>query len=141
MAQATFYRDDQTSISVTMDGVLFPNWDAWTGGNLEADTVKYRTLQAGEIDLGGVSSRGDLTITVQSSDVVIAQWLPAFERANGKRKATAALKFLDADGAVQHQVIRTGTVKAPNMADMDRSSSSPGRHTFSIVLSLDEIGA
>jgi hypothetical protein len=135
---ATYYRDDQTSITVTLNGTGYPGWDAWDGGNLDSNTVKYRTLAAGEVDLGGPPSRGDSTVTIQASDVVVASWWPAFENAAGNGKVSLSVKFLDANGAVQATHTRTGILKGVTPSGMDRSNQSPGRATFAITVAMDE---
>lgn len=138
---ATYLRDDQTSLTIVLNGVPYTGWDSYSGGDLTANTVKYRTLDAGEIDLGGPGTRADATVGIQMSDVVVAQWVPAFEAANGSGKVSINVKFLDANGAVIAQRGRSGVVKGVKTPDMDRSNESPGRAIFEITVGLHELGS
>lgn len=137
----TYFRDDQTSITVVLNGKPYTGWDSVSGGDLSANTVKYRTLDAGEIDLGGPGTRADITVGIQMSDTVAAVWVPAFEAANGDGKVSLNVKFLDGSGAVAAQRGRSGVLKGVKTPDMDRSNSSPNRAVFEITVGAHELGS
>lgn len=133
-----YTREDEIDIRVTLDGVPYGgSWDSISGGEKDSNTVKIR-VNGGEIDIGGPGVRGDLTVTIQMSDVV-AGWVRTFDNRSGKGVMKVSFSILNGDGAVIFGPwAYTGTLKTTTFPDMDKSGSSPGAAKFTAVMSCNE---
>lgn len=136
-----YTREDEVTISVTLDGAKFPpgggSWDSVAGGERDANTVKIR-IGGREIDIGGPSSRGDLTVGIQMSDVV-ASWFRTFDSRSGKGAMNVSVSITDGDGRiVSGPFTYAGTLKTTTRPDLDNSNSSPGAAKFQAVMSCHE---
>lgn len=131
-----FTREDQVNISVTLDGVPYQGWDSISGGAADSNTVKIR-VNGKEIDIGGPGTRGDVTVGIQMSDVVMG-WSKTFDGRRGKGVATVGWQILDADLNVLAGKSYTGTLKGCTDPDFDKMNSSPGAAKFTITVSCNE---
>lgn len=137
-----YIRQDQADIFVSIDGVPYgDSWYSVEGGNLESDDSKTRAGGMGsEYSLGGPSSRGDVTCTIQLDDSVIG-WHDLLET---KVKQDAPMKvtyrFLN---RLKQQRGRdytyTGTIKSAFLPDM--STGESGAAYYTVVMSSDEDAA
>jgi hypothetical protein len=136
-----YIREDMADIRVSLDGVdpFGIPWKTAEGGALEAADSKTRPGAMGrEVSLGGAASRGDLTCTVQFSDVIALSHI-AFERKVGVGRVKVAVNWLGTNRALLGSgFTRVGTLKSATVPDTDSESSDPGMYT--IVVSCDELG-
>lgn len=142
MSMPSYTREDQVDIRVSLDGVSYgASWDSISGGAMDSNTVKIR-VNGREIDIGGPATRGDLTVTIQMSDVVAA-WIRTFDSKCGKGALKVSASLLDADlNVIWGPFTRTGRVKGTTgIPDMDKSNSSPGTAKFQFVMSCNEEAA
>lgn len=136
-----YTREDNVDIRVSLDGVPYgAGWDTIEGGDLEAADTKYRPGSMGkEVSLGGPSSRSDMTVTIQMSDVV-AGWITKFENRNGRGALKISWTYLDAEGLPASATqTRTGILKTVTPPPMDASGNAAVK--FSIVGSMNEQAA
>lgn len=116
-----FIRADMADIRVWLDGV--PQGDMWAtyeGGALEADDQKTRPggMQR-QIAIGGPTSRGDVTVTTQFTDL-IAKIAGNFEERSGRGAFEVHVTYLDANGfGTPYAFVRKGVVKSVQIPDVD----------------------
>ena len=137
-----YIREDQADIRLTVNGVVCGDtWATYSGGALTASDSKTRPGGLGkEVSLGGPASRGDVTLTIQMSDVV-AGWHKTLESIVGGGTAKASVAYINPDrtpipGAT---FSRTGTVKEASLPDVNFDSGDAGM--YQVVLSCDELAA
>lgn len=141
----TYVREDQAQITVALDGVpkrpaisAVGSWATYSGGELEADDSKTRPGGMGrEESAGGPSSRGDVTLTTQLTDL---DWhfINEFEARNGTGQVDIGVTRMTPEKTVDptKSFGRTGTLKSVATPDFDVNGNEV---TFlSIVVSCDE---
>jgi hypothetical protein len=137
-----YIRQDQADIRVSVDGQPFGEaWFSVEGGNLASDESKTRPGGMGsEVSLGGPSSRDDVTVQIQLSDIVIG-WHKTLEaKVQQDAPVKVAYTFLNRlkqPTGASHTV--TGTLKSAFLPDMDGGSSDPAMYT--IIVGADEQAA
>lgn len=134
-----YIREDQASITVTVDNVAYgASWASAEGANLEADDSKTRPGGMGrEVSAGGPASRDDLTVETQFTDVV-AGWHRRLEGRVGNGRVNVTIAWMTPEReptGVSHIV--TGTLKRAAAPDMNSEESGVGR--YQIVVSCDEL--
>lgn len=136
----TYIREDMADIRVSLDGVPYgDSWKEAEGGNLEADSAKARPGGMGrEVSAGGPSSRTDLTVRTNFSDVV-ATWHPVFEAGVGWKRVRVTLAWLNPDRTPTGlTTTRGGTLKAANLPDMGGGADIA---MYEVVVDCDELAA
>jgi hypothetical protein len=134
-----YVRADQADIRVTVGGVPYgDSWKSAAGGVLEVATdVKVRPGAMGkEVSVGGLSTRSDLTVETNMTDVV-AGWVDNLEAVNGSARVSVTLAWLNADGTpMGPKLIRRGTLKNVTVPDMGANSDAA---MFGLVIACDEL--
>lgn len=135
-----YIREDMADIRLVVDGRPYgDSWSTAEGGALESDTTKTRPGGMGdEVDIGGPSSRGDVTVSIQFTDVV-AGWHKRLEAAvRDDAPASVGWTFL-ARGRIPtgptHTV--TGTIKSAALPDFDSQGNAAGMYT--VVVACNEV--
>jgi hypothetical protein len=140
----TYIREDQADIAISVDGRAYGDGNSWatyTGGALTAADAKTRAGGMGkEINLGGPAARGDATLTIQNSDVMVGQH-PQLEDRVGKGRAVISIQYLDIEGvAIPGASFRvTGRIKEAHLPDYNFDSGTQGMYT--VVVGCDEVRA
>lgn len=134
-----YIRADMADIRVYLDGV--PQGDMWAtyeGGALEADDQKTRPGgMTRQVAIGGPTSRGDVTVTTQFTDL-IAAIAQNFENRSGRGRLTVSVTYLDPDGnRTGFQFTRTGIVKSVEIPNVDVNTGNVGFLT--VVGSMNEV--
>lgn len=135
-----YIRNDQADISVSLDGVIKgDSWFSVAGGSLVAPGSKTRPGGMGaEVSVGSQASRGDVTVEVQMSDVVLA-WHKGFEARVGPGRIKVGYRFLGPEKTpygITHTVV--GTLKECALPDMGGDSTVA---MYKIVVECDEKAA
>ena len=136
----TYVREDQASISVTINGTKYgDSWKEVEGGNLEADDAKTRPGGMGkEVAVGGPASRDDLTVRTQMSDIT-ALWNGTLEPLVGNARVSVGISWLGPDRSpLGSGTTRQGILKAVNLPDMGDGADVG---LYEIVVSCDEVAA
>lgn len=119
-------RQDQFQVHLSINNVDYGEWDKCTGGESQANEIKYRPggMQP-EISLGG---------TVSVSDVVVERLydiskdganLAAYLAANGRAVATVSRQPLDLNGNIAGEPMTwTGIVKNVKLPDADGENNA-----------------
>lgn len=135
-----FLRSDMADIRLIVDGE--PIGDSWAtaeGGALESDTQKTRPGAMGdEVDLGGPSSRGDITLTTQFSDVMAVLHKKLENAVRNDAPAIVGWTFLGR-GRVALGTTHTvrGVMKSAALPDI--SSVSPEAGMYTVVVACHEV--
>jgi len=118
-----FIRSDMADIGVKVDGQPFGGmWATYEGGALEADDQKTRPGgMAKQVAIGGPTSRADVTVTTQFTDL-IAQKAQLIEERSGRGSLEITVTYMDTDGNRVHGFTRTGFVKSVAIPDVDVNS-------------------
>lgn len=127
MTVLTGSRQDQTSLTVTVDGEDTGVWDKRSGGNRTADSTKYRPGEMGSpISLGGWPDTENVTISRiydiarDHSSGLIRRLLAKV----GKARVIVNDQPLNADGVPQGDAITwTGTLVGCTYPERDSESS------------------
>ena len=142
MRTIAYIREDQADIRLTVNGVVYGDtWATYDGGALTASDAKTRPGGLGkEVSVGGPSSRGDLTLTIQMSDIV-AGWHNTLESVVGGGTCKASVAYINPDrtpipGAT---FSRTGTLKEASLPTATYDSGDVGM--YQVVISCDELAA
>lgn len=134
----TLIREDQADITVFVNNVQYgDSWNGAEGGDLESDSQKGRAGGMGdEVSAGGPSSRTDLELTIQFSDLV-ATWHDALELAvRYDYPVKVVLNWLNRDRTPNGRTTtRTGTAKAARLPTT--TGNAVGTYTF--VVDCDEV--
>lgn len=142
MAQALYLREDMALITVSVDQVPdFPkpksgSWASLEGGDVEAENVKTRPGgMTPQVDLGGPTSRGDLTVKCQLAPEMVRHVVD-LENVAGNSNATISYTPLDSDhsqlGTTYHL---KGKLKTVQKGTWDANASNP--QFLGLVFSLD----
>lgn len=121
---AYYIRADMADIRVQLDGAdVGGMWATYEGGALEADDQKTRPGgMTRQIAIGGPTSRGDVTVTTQFTDLIAAK-AKAFENRSGRGKLTVSVTYKNTDGVnSEFKFTRTGIVKSVQIPDVDVNS-------------------
>ena len=122
-----YIRADMADINVKVDGETVPRagnqmWATFEGGALEADDQKTRPGgMARQVAIGGPTSRADVTVTTQFTDLVAVQ-AQALENRAGRAKLEVTVNYMDMDGVRRHGFTRTGILKSVQIPDVDVNS-------------------
>lgn len=122
-------REDQYSVTVTVDGIDYGVWDGMTGGEIDSEEAKYKP--------GGLSPQVALGGTREVSNITASR-LYQFDRDHsrinqliarvGKGKATVARQPLDVDGnTFGKPTVYTGILKQVTPPDFDSESGDVGK--------------
>lgn len=136
-------REDQFDARVSIDGSpIFGSWASISGGALTAQVAKTRTGGGGrEVSLGGPGQRSDLTLTIQTSDVVMARH-NYLESTVGRKRFSCSVTILDENYAPIGGLTftRVGTVGGWELGNLDANA---GQNTSfcTLVLNCDEQAA
>jgi hypothetical protein len=140
-----YIREDQAhiTVSVGVKGALKAYGDAWAeveGANLESDDSKTRPGGQGEeVAVGGPSSRDDVTVRVQFSDIV-ATWHKELENAViNDEPIEVTYQFLVRRQAIGTKHTVKGIIKSARLPDFSSSGNEVGMYT--IVGSMNERAA
>lgn len=137
----TYIRDDQAAISVTVNGQPYgDSWKEADGGSLDVPTdIKVRAGGMGkEVSIGGLASRGDLTVRTNMTDIT-AGWVRPLEAVVGSGRVVVGLTWLGPDGAPMpgaDALTRRGTLKTVTVPNMGANSNLA---MFELVISCDEL--
>jgi hypothetical protein len=133
-------RDDTADIRVSINGTpFFDSWATYDGGDLTAQDAKTRTGNMGpQISAGGPNERGDITATIQFTDVV-AGFHNQLEGMCGNARVAVSIQYLNRDktpipGA---HFTRRGTLKSAQLPKSDANTSAVSFYT--ITVSADEL--
>lgn len=118
-------RENQSAVTMTLDGVDLGVWDKLEGGGIDSEETKYRPGAMGaHVSLGGATEVGNVTLSrlyQLARDHNIVHWL--MSRA-GKGQVTVARQPLDVDAnAYGRPIVYTGTLKAVTPPAVDSESS------------------
>lgn len=118
-------RQDQYSVSMTVDGTPTGVWDKLDGGEVDSEEAKYKPgAMASAVSLGGSIEVGNLTISrlyVLNRDHDNIHWL--ISRA-GRGQVVVNRQPLDVDGnAYGRPLVYTGTLKTVTLPEIDSESS------------------
>ena len=137
-----YIRSDMAFIQVFLGEPAVQKGDLWAtfeGGALEADDQKTRPGgMARQVAIGGPTSRGDVTVTTQMTDQLMAT-AREFEAAAGRGKLTVSVTYLDMDGKANdaRKFTVKGIVKSAQIPSVDVNSGDVAFLT--VVGSLDEV--
>lgn len=136
-----YVREDECAITVNLDGVKYgDSWDSIAGGERDANTVKIRIPTPGgyrEVDIGGPSSRGDVTVGIVLNDTRIG-WFKSFDSRSGKGIMNVTCAITDSNGTVVNSWTFKGVCKTVTPPDMDVSNVSPDKANLTVVMSANE---
>jgi len=144
MPKANYIRQDEASITLTVDGVNYDNGDDWfsyTGGGLSAAGAKTRAGSMGdEIELGGPATRADATITTQNSEQMAGQH-KTLEHLIGKGNAVITIQYLD-----EYSHVLTGRGfsvrgKLKEATLPDSNANTPDAGMYTVVVACHEFMA
>jgi len=145
-----YIRDDQAQIILTVDGITYDNdgsgtasWATYEGGKLTVSGSKTRAGGMGdEVEIGGLPSRGDVTITIQNSDTMLANHA-TLESRLGKGKWVVVLTALDEEGNV-----RTGKGARFTLTGKGKEASKPGGNfgssaagMYTVVVGVNQVAS
>ena len=140
----TYIREDEAAITLTVDGVPYGNgitnnWATYAGGALTAAGSKTRPGGMGkQTAQGGLATRGDVTITIQNTDVVVGNH-PTLEHRVGKGRAVVHVQYLDKEGVVVpgafFQV--SGILKEAELPGQNFDAPAVGM--YKVVVDCDEV--
>ncbi len=135
------FREDQAEILASLDDspALLPAtaWVSLEGGEIEAENVKTRPGgMAPQIDLGGPSTRADVTVK-RLMDDTIAPNLPVIENLTGKGTGWVSYQLKDKNGVkvAGTQIRMTGVLKKVEHGNYDANATNP--QWLSLIFSLD----
>lgn len=135
-----YIRADMADIRVFIDDQpLGDQWATYEGGALEADDQKTRPGgMARQVAIGGPTSRGDITVTTQWTDL-IAPLAKAVENRAGRGRITVSVTYMEPNGsAVQaHGFTRKGILKSVQIPNVDVNAGDVAFLT--VVGSMDEL--
>lgn len=134
-----YVRRDMANIQVFLDDVPVGDlWATFEGGALEADDQKTRPggMKAQKA-IGGPTSRGDITVSTQFTDLMV-QPAKDFEARAGRGKITVTVTYLDQDGNQNgaRSFTRVGIVKSAQIPEVDVNAGDVAFLT--VVGSMDE---
>ncbi len=139
---ATYIRENQADIRLTVDGVsFFGSWATYSGGDLTAAEAKTRPGAMGkEVSIGGPASRGDITITIQWDEIILASFNDLESRV-GSGDAKVSVNWLDRKGVAIPGALfaKTGTLKSVSDPNYDTNGNAVGMLTA--VIGADEAPA
>lgn len=133
-----YLSENNALIGLIVDGVSYgSNWFSAEGGNLTTDVSKTRAGGMGdEVAVGGLSTRDDITLTIQLSDIV-AGWHKRLENAvSDDAPASVGIQLLGRgripiDGA---SYVRNGIISAANLPDFSTDSGDVAFYTVVVAL-------
>jgi hypothetical protein len=119
-------RQDQFKIHMSINGVDYGEWDKCTGGESQANEIKFRP--------GGMAPEQSLGGTVSVTDLVVERLyevsrdganLATFMAGNGRASAIVSRQPLDLNGnAVGDAFTWTGIVKGVKLPDADGENNA-----------------
>jgi hypothetical protein len=138
-----YIRADMAKITVSVDSQqVGPDmWATFSGGGLDTDDQKTRPGgMQNQVAIGGPTSRDDITVTTQFTDLV-ASVAKALELRTGRGSLTVAVTYKDPDGnnVSAHGFTRTGIVKSVQIPNVDVNTGDVAFLT--VVGSMNEVGA
>ena len=143
MATRQYIRDDEANIKVNVNGISFGNGDSWVtlaGGKLSAAGFKTRPGGMGhEVEVGGMATRSDVTVTTQADDIMAGQHAK-LESLVGHGSAHVSVQFLYIDRTKRAAKFTVkGRLKEASLPDSNGLQPNVGMYT--IVVSCDELAA
>lgn len=119
-------RQDQFLVNLSINGVNYGTWDKCTGGESQANEIKYRPGgMEPEISLGGTVSVTDLVVSRLYEVSRDGPNLATFLAANGRGTATVSRQPLDLNAhAIGDPIVWTGIVKAVKVPDADGENNA-----------------
>lgn len=119
-------RQDQFRIHLSINNIDYGEWDKCTGGESQANEIKYRPggMQP-EISLGGTVSVSDIVVERLYDVTRDGANLATFLAANGRAPATISRQPLDMNGNAQGEaMVWTGIVKSVKLPDADGENNA-----------------
>lgn len=132
-------REDQALIHVDVSGVALDNnaWTSMDGGDLEAQDTKTRPGGMGEeLNLGGPTTRSDLTVMRQYTNDVLHPLIRDLEVACGSATMSVRYTPLDADGNPAGET-HTITGKLKGVPKPKWDANAQGAAFLSLVMGCD----
>lgn len=119
-------REDQYSVSATLNGVNLGVFDKMDGGDVDSDEVKYKPGGlAGELTLGGTVSVSNITLSrlfVLERDLPL---VPVLNAAAGSGDMVISKQSLDVDkNAFGAPTVYSGKLKTVKLPAHDSNSNS-----------------
>ncbi len=140
-----YIREDEADITLKIDGVEYPgegiSWATYAGGALSAAGSKTRPGGMGKQKAqGGPATRGDTTLTIQNSDLMVG-FHKTIESRVGKGECEVTVQFLTKEGAAipGAQNIVTGILKEATLPGQNYDSPAVGM--YQVVIDSDEDSA
>lgn len=119
-------RQDQFLVTLAINGIGYGTWDKCTGGESQANEIKYRP--------GGMEPEQSLGGTVSVTDINVSRLyevnrdgpnLAAYLAANGRGSAIVSRQPLDMNAhAIGDPIVWTGIVKAVKIPDADGENNA-----------------
>jgi hypothetical protein len=119
-------RQDQFKIHLSIEGVDYGEWDKCTGGESQANEIKYRPggMQP-EISLGGTVSVSDIIVERLYDISRDGANLNKFLAGNGRALCSVSRQPLDLNGhAVGTAIVWTGILKNVKLPDADGENNA-----------------
>lgn len=119
-------RQDQFQIHLSINGQDYGEWDKCTGGESQANEIKYKPggMQP-EISLGGTVSVSDVTVERLYDVAIDGANLSKYLAANGRGNAVVSRHALDLNGnPIGTPMVWTGIVKSVKLPDADGENNA-----------------
>jgi hypothetical protein len=119
-------RQDQFATHLSINGIDYGNWDKCTGGESQANEIKYRPGgMLPEISLGGTVSIQDVTVSRLYEVSRDGPNLAAYMASNGRGFAICSKQPLDINGnATGEPIVYTGIVKGVKLPEADGENNA-----------------